>query len=98
MSFAIRRLSQDHLGFILMSGEKAEGDCIFRSLPRNSKDFQSPDSLLLFELQERGEFSWLQKSGKITIRDDHDSVVARIENNKLYIGNYVFEVISLQSS
>ena len=95
MTYAIRRISKEHLGFILTSGGPNSGNCIFRSLPVNSNDFDAPDSVLLYDLQVRGEFRWLREGDTVLVKDDHGLVIARISEGNLSIGDFTFETVAL---
>jgi len=96
MSYAIRRTSKEHLGFILTRGGPDSGLCIFRSLPTNRKDFDALDSALLYDLQVRGEFRWFREGTSVLVKDDDDNVVAEISEGKLSIENFTLEAVSIE--
>ena len=69
MSFAIKDKNGEHLGFLLLAGEGEKGDCIFRSLPNKSELFETPESEILSQYQEQGEFVWKVIGEKIEIEN-----------------------------
>ena len=98
MSFAIQSTDGQHLGFLLFAGGPAEGDCIFRSLPSDSEGFNLPESDYLFELQQRGEFRWIDVGdGSFRIECDSEETVANIVGGQMKSSSHEFRVVRLDS-
>ena len=98
MSFAIQSKEGLHLGFLLLSGGPAEGDCIFRSLPFESGDFDLPESDHLYDLQQRGEFRWADVGdGNFRIEDAAAQTVAEIIGDQMTASDHEFLVAPLKS-
>ena len=69
MSYAIRTPGGEHLGFLLTSGGPGSGDCIFRLLPFEAGNFDTPESEYLFTLQQHGEFQWRESDATFSVTD-----------------------------
>lgn len=83
LTFAIQNSNGEHLGFLLMVGN-AVGDCIFRSLPANEDNLDTPETKHLFALQNQGEFSWeMQQDKTITIFNQNGNQVAWVNGTEL---------------
>ncbi|RXJ66756.1 hypothetical protein CS022_24505 [Veronia nyctiphanis] len=98
MSYAITSEEGKHLGFLLLAGDEAQGDCIFRSLPRESEQFDSVEYELLFNLQNAGEFQY--RAGAEGVLISHGSMPEPIalNRNDLNIGPNVLKVVKLENS
>ena len=99
MSFAIQSDDGHHLGFLLCAGGPAQGDCVFRSLPKAFADFDLPESDYLFELQEQGEFHWFDTGGgSLRIENASAKIIAEIVGEQMTSSNYSFLVVRLEPS
>lgn len=94
MSFAIKNMEGKHHGFLLM----VEKDCIFRSLPNESEQFDTVEAKLLFELQNIGEFQYEKTESVIQITNPNYSEAIIIVDSILNVGIYKFMLIELGSS
>ncbi|MEM7146212.1 MAG: hypothetical protein AAF591_13830 [Verrucomicrobiota bacterium] len=70
-AIAIKNPAGRHIGFLLSAPNYADpdtgvehGDCIFRSLPRDTEDFDDPLAEELFSLQQQGEFEFRMIPGE----------------------------------
>jgi len=95
MSYAIQNTNGEHLGFLLLSGEGENGDCIFRSLPKNPELFESNETKLLYSYQEQGEFQWLVTSDGLKIKHPSTGNTALISGNELNINGQLFKIIKI---
>lgn len=99
MSFAVQTTSGRHLGFLLFASGSRSGNCLFRSLPTESADFDLPESQHLYELQQTGEFRWVDSGqGCFSIEDADGGSVAVIEQEQMTSSGLVFRVMRLGSS
>ena len=98
MSYAIQNMEGKHLGFLLFAGDENSGDCVFRSLPSETAQFDSPDSELLFTLQSSGEFSYAVNAGVTHISQLNNSAAISINNNSLNVNDAKFKVVQLENS
>ena len=94
MNYAIQNLEGKHHGFLLM----ASNDCIFRSLPTESEQFETVEAELLFKLQNIGEFQYSKIGSVINIANPNYSELISITDSILNIGSYKFKVIELANS
>ena len=98
MTFAIQTTDGQHLGFLLFAGGPESGDCIFRSLPNESGNFDIAESEHLFDLQQRGEFRWSRRGDEsIAIEDSDGALVAELSESRLTSSAFVFNVLRLGS-
>lgn len=98
MSFAIQTNDGHHLGFLLFSGGPTEGDCIFRSLPKESEGFNLPESDYLFELQNQGEFRWFDVGGgRFRVENNSAETIAEIAGGQMTSSSHEFLVVRLAS-
>ena len=96
MSFAVQSKNAEHLGFLLLAGGPNSGDCIFRSLPFESGNFDIPESEYLYELQLKGEFHWTKSDDQsYRINSPDGELVAELEGNEMTSGGYSYLVIQL---
>jgi len=98
MSYAIQNMEGKQLGFLLFAGDENSGDCIFRSLPSETAQFDCPDSELLFTLQNSGEFSYTVNAGVTNISQLSNSAAICINGNLLNVNDEKFKVVRLESS
>jgi hypothetical protein len=92
-TFAIQNTQGKHLGFLLMVGS-ASGDCIFRSLPTEANNFETPESEHLYQLQTYGEFSWSKKqNNEFEIFNQEGNKVAWINGTELKTNKFTFKVV-----
>lgn len=98
MSFAIQSKDGLHLGFLLLAGGPAEGDCVFRSLPSEPGGFDLPESDHLYYLQRQGEFRWAAVGREnFRIEDAAAQTVAEITGGQMTASEFEFLVIPLKS-
>jgi hypothetical protein len=98
VSYAIKRAPDEHLGFLLLAGGPEGGDCIFRSLPRRAEDLSADDVERLYGLQLQGEFHWERSGSSLVVVDDDRRAIATIEEGRMIIGEYTFEVEQLPNA
>lgn len=98
MSYAIQNMEGKHLGFLLFAGNENSGDCIFRSLPSETAQFDSSDSELLFTLQNSGEFSYVVNAGVIHISQPSNPTSISINNSLLNVKDAKFKVVKIENS
>lgn len=92
MSYAIRTLGGEHLGFLLMAGGPGSGNCIFRSLPFESENFDIAESEYLFALQQQGEFQWREADAVCRISDHQGNPIASIRDSRLTSSEFCYAV------
>lgn len=94
MTFAISTLEGDHLGFIVLSGETASGDCVIKSLPASSESIVSPASQYLQSLQKLGELYWQLVGDEYHITDADGETVLIEKQGRMTGSQFVYEVIA----
>lgn len=92
MTYAIQNSEGQHMGFLLMAGGETSGDCIFRSLPRESELFDTNDAKLLYEMQLLGEFSYLVAGDTVTFKHPRFSRNVSMRGGLLKAGDIEFRV------
>lgn len=98
LTFAIQNSNGDHLGFLLMVGSTS-GDCIFRSLPANPNNLETPESNHLLTLQNQGEFSWkMKQNNAIDIFDQSRDQVAWVNGTELKTDKFQLTLVDASKS
>ena len=91
-TYAIRTVEGQHLGFLLMAGGPEAGDCIFRSLPFDSENFDIPESTHLYALQQQGEFQWRLSDAVFLVLDGEGVPIASIRKDRMTSSSLSYEV------
>jgi hypothetical protein len=68
-AIAISSLENKHLGFLLLSGEGNQGDCIFSLVPKDAKVFDTSEFKYLenFGFRQAGEHRWISEGHRIKL-------------------------------
>jgi len=81
-------------GFLLKVGD----NCIFRSLPVESEQFETTEAEVLYELQNIGEFIVIENSNGLNIsHPEYDKPITLIDN-VLKVGDIQYKVAELENT
>ena len=96
MKFALQALDERHLGILRLAGGPKSGHCTFRSLPKEYRDLDLPESEHLYELEKQGEFRWKDVGDEcFRIEDTSGGLIAQIEREELTTAKFTLQAIRL---
>ncbi len=100
MSYILQNMAGEHLGFLLLAGDVAEGsgDCIFRVCPMKAELFDTAEAGQLFLYHDLGEFQWAMTATGLEMRHSETGEAATLVGDVLTIQGHVYRAVPLEDS